>query len=222
MEGAADASAARKAEQYQVARHAVERDAETRLVRLLGGELRRHQDVLDLLIGLEEDGARGGAAGLESVAREANRPHEYLFRRLAAEYPQPDQPSWAAGRWTAHAGTGSETLALAVTTLGLDELPTGLCRSYAATPCKYHEHPRERGRAASSEEHGFINQLVPLAVIAAADTRSPHRFSHPLRELSQHAIGRAEERAPMVRQAGGRELLAGSARGASSDCLTSR
>jgi hypothetical protein len=180
--GAADASATHKAERYQTARHVVERDAEARLVRELGGELRRHPQVLVLLVGLEEAAARGGAAGLESVAREVLRLYEYLFRRVVAEYPPPERPSWEAGRRPAPWQTIQGALEKAAASMGL-ALPRQLCGSYGRKVAAYYQ--KSSADRAAYLEHAFIHQLLPLAVVVAGEQGSASRLGHPLRELAQ-------------------------------------
>ncbi|OPG12609.1 hypothetical protein [Microbispora sp. GKU 823] len=178
--GASDAAAARDAENYRAAEQAVRRNAEPRLVRRLGPELRRRPEALKLLLGMEEAAARGGESGVETVAREAYRLYEYLFRRLAAEFPPPDRPSWAVGERTVSTGVVRAALRAAARDVGLDGLP-GVYLGRQVGDIAAHG---SAGRL-TPPERGYVNELTPFILIAAADSNSPHRSRHPLRDLAR-------------------------------------
>ncbi|WP_147339317.1 hypothetical protein [Actinomadura spongiicola] len=187
---ATDRSFARITEDYRTVREAVGRAAETRLVQRLGNELRRRPGTLKLLLGLEEAAARGGESGVETVAREAFRLYEHLLRRLVAEYPPPERPSWDAGNQTSAWETVKAALKRAAKTLGLDEPHRGgylgamtLSRTaILGYPAAYRQ--TRDIRAVINLDKGFVRDLLPYALIAAADPNSPHRRDHPLRALA--------------------------------------
>ncbi|WP_173390628.1 hypothetical protein [Actinomadura litoris] len=190
VSGAADTASARVGAEYRAAGDAVRRAAESRLVQRLGGELRRRPEALTLLLGLEEAAARGGESGVESVAREAYRLHEHLFRRLVAEYPPPERPSWAAGARAASVPTVRSALATAAKALGLDR-PRGSYldgMNVGKALTEYPKQVRMHGRAIDVER-AYVRDLLPYALIAAADPKSPHRRDHPLRELARDRPG---------------------------------
>ncbi|GAA1717129.1 hypothetical protein [Nonomuraea bangladeshensis] len=180
MKGVADSSAARLAEEYRAKGSQVRQAAETRLVQLLGSELRRRPEVLKLLVGLEEAAARGGESGVESVAREAFRIHEYLFRQLLIEYPAPDEPSWMAGTRPS-LEVVQANLRMAAEDLGIERVPGHYLQERKVRPLI-------RGRRPDLDL-AFLPSLVPYVLVAAADSRSPHRAGHPMRALVRRRPG---------------------------------
>lgn len=183
--GATEELLSQSRQAYQSGDRAVGREAEISLVRVLGSELRRHPEVLDLLVELEKAAARGGAAGMESVAREAYRIYEYMFRRLAAEYPAPARPSWDVGQTEVSPEVVSSALESAAQAIGLAGLP-GTYRKEQAIR-QFRQYPRliRRGKEPVDLETGFVSQLLPYVLVAAADPRSPHRSRHPIRDLAR-------------------------------------
>jgi hypothetical protein len=185
---AADDSFARATEDYRAAREAVGRAADNRLVRELGSGLRQRPKILDLLREVDDATARGGAAALESVAREAYRVYEHLFRRLVSEYPPPERPSWDAGSRTPAFEKVKAALRDAAKSLGLDTPQDGylsvmkLSRAITQYPARYRQ-VHEFGKVVNIEK-GFIRDLWPYVLIAAADPSSPHRRDHPMRALA--------------------------------------
>jgi hypothetical protein len=183
--GATEELLSQSRQAYQSGDRAVGREAEISLVRLLGSELRRHGEVLDLLVELEKAAARGGAAGMESVAREAYRIYEYMFRRLAADYPAPARPSWDVGRTEIPPEVVSSALESAAQAIGLAGLP-GTYRKEQVVR-QFSQYPRliRKGREPVNLETGFVSQLLLYVLVAAADPLSPHRSRHPLRDLAR-------------------------------------
>lgn len=186
---ATDDSFARITEDYRAVRKAVGLAAEIRLVQRLGSELRRRPGTLKLLLGLEEAAARGGESGVESVAREAYRLYEHLLRRLVAEYPPPERPSWDAGNQTVAWETAKAALKRAAKMLGLDEPHGGgylgamsLSRTAMLGYPEAYRRTRDIGEVINLGK-ATIRELLPYALIAAADPNSPHHRDHPLRAL---------------------------------------
>lgn len=179
-----DIAIIRAAESYKVAGDAVKRTAESKLIHILGGELRRRPETLQMLLGVEEAAARGGEAGLEQVARDAHRLYEYLFRRLVAEYPPPDRPSWAAGTRAPSRTTVEAALAKAAEEIDLDKPPTGYLQQHSGKVRDYPELLQQRNQRPAERVH-YVLALFPYILIAATDTNSQHRSGHPMRELAR-------------------------------------
>lgn len=185
--GLTEVSDEKRNESLRKAGDQVRRAAETRLVRGLGSEIRLHPDMLELLLGLEEAAARGTRAAVEGVAQEAFRAYEHLCRRLVLEYPPP-RPVWARNT-TPHQNV-CEHLRDYASELGLLTLPEALLgeRNLSGFARNLARLPDEKTIRKICEA-GFARSLVPYALVAAADPRSPHRSHHPLRGLAGRRPG---------------------------------
>lgn len=182
--GLADVSDEQLRQRYRATAGDVRRSAEPKLVQLLGSELRERHDALDLLLGMEDAAARGGSSGLETVARDAYRLYEHMFRRMAEEYPPPPEPSWQVGPSLPALGTVRSALMTAAERLGLKPLPVVFIKDRQINDVRRYPQRIRNGEESVPIQRAFVNQLVPYALVAGADSRSRHQRGHPLRALA--------------------------------------
>ncbi|MEU8476365.1 hypothetical protein [Streptomyces hygroscopicus] len=175
---------------YRKVAHEVRDRSEGRLVEQLGDRIRGYPSMLDLLFGLEDAAARmASGADVEAVARETIRAYEHLFRRLVDEY-RPMPPGWQAQTGKASDIIVREQLSECAARIGFSRLPpliTGdfvikpFARDLAATRS---DPPKFAKRMSTLISKGSIKELVPWALIAAADSGNPENARHPLRGLA--------------------------------------
>ncbi|MYW03324.1 hypothetical protein [Streptomyces sp. SID3343] len=169
----------------------VRRRAEAALVERLGEDIRRHPQMMELLLGVADGIARGEeAAAVETVVRDTVRAYEQLFRRVVDEY-RPVVPGWlaAAGALT-DTGTRARLRGYAAD-VGLTDLTdlfgdTQVIRRLNTVLRDARERPAALDREVSARvAKGSPKDIVPWALIAAADAAAPDRHRHPLRDLAR-------------------------------------
>ncbi|GAA1888889.1 hypothetical protein [Actinomadura bangladeshensis] len=181
----AESTEERQRAAYRVAGAGVRANAERRLVQTLGQELRRRPQALGLLVDLEDSAARGGEAGIESVARTAYRLYEHLFRLLVDEYPVPAEPSWDGGAAPAPSAVVKAALQTAAEKLGFSSLPGRFLGGRLLDDVRRYPGRIRAGREAVDTSRAFVNGLVGYLLVAAADPASPHCGHHPLCDLAE-------------------------------------
>jgi hypothetical protein len=141
---------------------------EARMVHELGPAIRDHRDAHGLMMDVELAMERGDQDdAIEKVVLATLRLYEELLRRMAAEYPVPDElmARSSASRQVSRAG-----LEAAAQKLGFHALPAFYVRSISAIQ----EAQRKPGES-------FVKELVALCLLAAGSTTHP---DHPLRRMA--------------------------------------
>ncbi|MFI7058426.1 hypothetical protein ACWDOR_35760 [Streptosporangium canum] len=171
-------------QRYRTVVGQVRRSAERKLTDSLGPEIRSHPQAFELLIGLEDAAARADSGGVETVAREAYRIYEHMFRRMVDEFAPPPNPSWAEGETPPSKNIVKNVLVEAAEELGFTSFPSFFLGKPEKV-CEYPEKLISSGKLNVSVEKGFVQDLFPYALVAATDRNSPHRRDHPLRDLAR-------------------------------------